>query len=78
MIKGMARHKAPIVFKSGEPVSVICVASTFTSLSYANNGGKVQITSSGVHGLTISPAVGAKVYVSWSGGAGDQLLCIHG
>lgn len=70
MVKGMARQKAPIVFKSGEPVSIICVASTFTSLSYANNGGKVQITSSGVHGLTTSPAVNAKVYVSWSGGTG--------
>ena len=70
MLKGMARQKTPIVFKSGEPISVICVASTFTSLSYANNGGKVQITSSGVHGLTTSPAVGAKVYVSWSGGTG--------
>lgn len=70
MLKGMARQKAPVVFKSGEPVSVICVASTFTSLSYANNGGKVQITSSGVHGLTTSPAVGAKVYVSWYGVTG--------
>ena len=67
---GQQRGGSPIVFKSGEPVSVICVASTFTSLSYANNGGKVQITSTGVHGLTTSPAVGAKVYVSWSGGTG--------
>ena len=61
---------SPIVFKSGNPISVICVASTFTGLSYANNGGKVQITSAGVHGLTTSPAVGANVYVSWSGGTG--------
>ena len=67
---GQQRGGSPIVFKSGEPVSVICVATTFTSLSYANNGGKVQITSAGVHGLTTSPAVGANVYVSWSGGTG--------
>lgn len=67
---GRSGGGAPIVFKSGAPVSVICVAVTFTSLSYANNGGKVRITSAGVHGLTTSPAVGAKVYVSWSGGTG--------
>ena len=67
---GQQRGGSPIVFKSGEPISVICVASTFTSLSYANNGGKVQITSSGVHGLTTSPAVGSSVYVSWVGGTG--------
>ena len=71
---GQQRGGSPIVFKSGEPVSVICVASTFTSLSYANNGGKVQITSAGVHGLTTSPAVGANVYVSWSGGTGTSGL----
>lgn len=70
MLKGMARQKAPIVFKSGEPVSVICVASTFTGVTYANNGGKVQLSSAGAHGLTTSPAVGASVYVSWSGGNG--------
>lgn len=62
-------QRTSIVFKSGEPVSVICVATTFTGVSYANNGGKVQLSSAGVHGLTTSPAVGASVYVSWSGGA---------
>ena len=67
---GQQRGGSPIVFKSGEPVLVICVASTFTSLSYAHNWGKVQITSAGVHGLTTSPAVGASVYVSWVGGTG--------
>ena len=71
---GRQRGGSPIVFKSGEPISVICVASTFTGLSYANNGGKVQITSAGVHGLTTSPAVGANVYVSWSGGTGTNRL----
>ena len=71
---GQQRGGSPIVFKSGEPISVICVASTFTGLSYANNGGKVQITSAGVHGLTTSPAVGANVYVSWSGGTGTNRL----
>ena len=67
---GQQRGGSPIVFKSGKPISVICVASTFTSLSYADNGGKVQITSADVHGLTTSPAVGANVYVSWAGGTG--------
>ena len=61
---------SPIVFKSGVPISVICVASTFTGVTYANNGGKVQLVSAGVHGLTTSPAVGASVYVSWAGGTG--------
>lgn len=62
--------QAPIVFKSGLPISIVCVAATFTSITYANNGGKVQLVSSGVHGLTTSPAVGASVYVSWAGGTG--------
>lgn len=71
MLKGISKAKTPIVFKSGVvPISVICVAATFTSLSYANNGGKVQLSSDGVHGLTTSPAVGASVYVSWDGGTG--------
>ena len=67
---GQQRGGSPIIFKSGDPVSVICVAATFTGVSYANNGGKVQLSSAGVHGLTTSPAVGASVYVSWSGGTG--------
>lgn len=70
MLKGISKAKTPIVFKSGVPISVVCVAATFTSITYANNGGKVQLVSSGVHGLTTSPAVGASVYVSWAGGAG--------
>ena len=64
------RPASPIVFKSGEPVSVVCVAATYTGVTYADNGGKVQLSSSGVHGLTASPTVGASVYVSWSGGTG--------
>lgn len=74
MLKGMARQKAPIVFKSEEPVSAICVASTFTGVTYVNNEGKVKLSSAGVHGLTTSPAVGASVYVSWSGGTGTNRL----
>lgn len=71
MLKGIAQRSSPIIiFKSGVPVSVICVAATFTGVTYANNGGKIQFVSSGVHGLTTSPAVGASVYVSWAGGTG--------
>ena len=55
---------------SGSNLSYVAAAATFTSLSYANNGGKVQLSSAGVHGLTTSPAVGNRVYVSWSGGTG--------
>lgn len=62
--------QAPIVFKSGAPVSVICVAATYTGVTYIDNSGKVQLSSAGVHGLTTSPAVGASVYVSWAGGTG--------
>lgn len=64
------RPASPIVFKSGAPVSVVCVAATYTGITYADNGGKVKLFSAGVHGLTTSPAVGANVYVSWSSGTG--------
>lgn len=50
--------------------SYITAAATFTALSYADNGGKVQISSAGAHGLTSSPAVGKRIYVSWSDGTG--------
>lgn len=71
MLKGRkSLGQPPIVFKSGYPVSAVCVASTFTSVTYADNGGKVQLISAGVHGLTTSPAVGASVYVAWAGGPG--------
>ncbi len=52
------------------PLSFVTVASTFTGAAYANNGGNVQISSTGAHGLTATPAVGANVYVAWIGGTG--------
>jgi hypothetical protein len=48
-------------------VSVIEAAATFTAQTLADNGGNAQIASAGVHGLTTNPAVGASVYVAWSG-----------
>lgn len=52
---------------TGSNLSFVSVAATFTSVTYANNGGRVQFSSAGVHGLTTSPSAGARVYVSWSG-----------
>lgn len=57
---------------TGSNLSFVSVAATFTSVTYANNGGRVQFSSAGVHGLTTSPAVGSRVYVSWSGGTGTN------
>jgi len=59
-----------VIAQNAVPLSFVAVASTFTSASYASNAGNVQVSSSGVHGLTATPAVGANVYVSWSGGIG--------
>lgn len=59
-----------VIAKSAVASSIIEPAATFATLSYANNGGKVQISSAGVHGLTTSPAAGKQVYVSWAGGTG--------
>lgn len=56
--------------KSAVPLSFVAVDTAFTGVTYSNNGGKVQFSSSGVHGLTTSPAVGASVYVAWTGGTG--------
>lgn len=57
-------------YGSAVPISSIAAASTFTTVTYADNGGKVQLSSAGVHGLTTSPAVGASLYVTWAGGTG--------
>ena len=65
-----SENATKIIAQSAVPLSFVAVASTFTSASYASNAGNVQASSSGVHGLTATPAVGASVYVSWSGGTG--------
>ncbi len=59
-----------VLAQSAVPLSFVAVASTFTGATYANNGGNVQLSSTGVHGLTATPAVGASVYVAWAGGTG--------
>ena len=57
----------PYVIRSTTEFIATVVATTFTSVSVANNGGLVQLTSAGVHGLTAT-AVGKNVYISWSAG----------
>jgi hypothetical protein len=64
-----------VLAQNAVPLSFVAVASTFTSATYANNAGNVQLSSSGVHGLTVSPAVGADVYVAWTGGTGVSGFC---
>ena len=59
-----------VLAQSAVPLSFVAVASTFTSAAYANNAGNVQLSSTGAHGLAATPAVGANVYVSWTGGTG--------
>lgn len=58
------------VAQNANSKSYIYPATTFTTLTYADNAGNVQLSSAGVHSLTTSPAVGASVYVTWSGGTG--------
>ena len=62
------------IYALGSPISAIAPASTFTSVTAtsANSGTDIQLASAGVHGLTTSPAVGCKIYVSagtnWTAG----------
>jgi hypothetical protein len=50
------------------PVSLVQPAATFTTLTYADNAGDVNLVSAGVHGLTNAVAQGANLYVTWTGG----------
>ncbi len=59
-----------VLAQNAVPLPFVAVAATFTAATAADNGGNVQLSSTGVHGLTASPAVGANVYVAWSGGTG--------
>ena len=59
-----------VLAQSAVPRSFVAVASTFTAVTVADNTGNVQLSSTGTHGLTATPAVGANVYVAWSGGIG--------
>jgi hypothetical protein len=57
-----------LVFGSLTPISLVEVASTFTSLTYADDSGDVKLVSAGVHGLTNAVAQGSSLYVTWTGG----------
>jgi hypothetical protein len=57
-----------LVLNSATPVSIVEPAATFTTLTYANNSGDVKLVSAGVHSLTNAVAVGASLYVTWTGG----------
>lgn len=59
-----------LLAQNAVPRSFVAVAATFTAATVANNAGNVQLSSTGAHGLTATPAVGANVYVAWSGGTG--------
>ncbi len=62
--------RALIAWQSSGQVTLTCSATTFISLTYADNGGKVQVGhASNVHGIT-SASVGRYVMVTWSGGTG--------
>ncbi len=59
-----------VLAQNAVPLSFVAVAATFTAATYANNAGNVQLSGTRAHGLTATPAVGANVYVAWSGGTG--------
>ena len=64
------RDFPPLVIGNLEPVGLVEPAATFITLTYADDGGSVQLVSAGVHGLTAAIAVGASVYTTWTGGTG--------
>lgn len=59
-----------VLAQNAVPLSFVAVAATFTGATVANNAGNVQLSSTGAHGLSATPAVGADVYVAWTGGTG--------
>jgi hypothetical protein len=62
------RDFPPLTIGSLEPVSLVEPASTFVTLTYADNAGDVKLVSAGVHGLTNAVSQGASLYVTWTGG----------
>jgi hypothetical protein len=64
------RDFPPLVIGSLEPIGLVEPAATFITLTYADDGGSVQLVSAGAHGLTAAIAVGASVYVTWATGTG--------
>lgn len=61
-----------VLAQTAAPKAAIAVAETFTAVTYDDNAGKVRFTSTGDHGLTTSPAVGAYIGVTWSTGVVDS------
>jgi hypothetical protein len=59
-----------LVLGSLEVVSLVQPAATFTTLTYSDDGGLVQLDSAGAHGLTAAIAVGEDIYVTWATGTG--------
>ena len=55
------------VAKSAVAASLIAAAITFTTLTIETNAGKTRLVSDGIHSLTTNPAVGKRVYVTWTG-----------
>lgn len=75
--------KAPSLLglKSDSTIKVICPNAAITWTAANNGSGKVRLTSSGVHGLTTTPAVGASLYVTstangWVLGAFHEIATI--
>jgi hypothetical protein len=64
------RSFPPLVLGNLSVVSLVQPASTFTGLTYSDNGGLVQLDSAGAHGLTAAVAVGEDVYITWVSGDG--------
>jgi hypothetical protein len=64
------RSFPPLILGNLSVVSLVQPASTFTGLTYSDNGGFVQLDSAGAHGLTAAVAVGEDVYITWAGGDG--------
>lgn len=66
---------APKSYTNFNPVSVVPVASTFSTVtSFDSNSGSVRLNGTGAHGLTtaivITPAINTGVYVTWTAGSG--------
>lgn len=67
-IADLKATRSKVLGQSGVKRSFVAAASTFTSVSYADNGsGKIRLESSGVHDLTSEVSLNAFVYVAWSG-----------
>jgi hypothetical protein len=50
--------------QDGAGLALIQPAATFTDITVSDNGGNVQLSSAGVHGLTTTPAAGKSIYIS--------------